>query len=382
MKKICFIISLMLIISLWNSCSVMGKINSAVNGTEESLSKEVTVYVNKENIGTTPVIIENGRYYVPVTVIEDGFSFAVSVDPLTKVAVIEDTVFTGDMQYSLGHSWWALQVGNPLFLKNIPNHPIDRLSVDDTDSFATPLAGSDGNIYIPISFIGYIVGGQVDYLDDGRIKFSLNDKIMDEIRERKIKTTVKGRQFSATLQMMNLLPYFVSANTPVSSENPFDKARKLCVEEKYSEAIQYYDKALEIDPRDYNALVYKGYALELLGKHREAQDCFNKAFSISPIEAYFLYRKLGDSYEKGKELSGLGKHEEASKFFDTIFLMSPLEAYSNYRKAMGFYNDAMNSFNIGNYKDALNSLNKALEIDPENSLLQEIINKCNDLLNI
>jgi len=201
-----------LIITLVFSSIVFAKINTSTTitiTTKQPLSKEVTVFINKDNVETTPVILDGGKYYAPVTILEDGFAFAVSIDPVAMVAVIEDTVLKGDKQYSLAHSWWAMQAGNPLFLKNIPNHPIDQLNVDDVDSFAAPILGTDGEIYIPVSFLGYLVGGQVDYLDDGRIKFSLNDKILDEIKYRKSKTTVKGKQFSATVQMINLLPYFV-----------------------------------------------------------------------------------------------------------------------------------------------------------------------------
>ena len=39
---------------------------------------------------------------------------------------------------------------------------------------------------------------------------------------------------------------------------------------KYEEAIEWYDKALKIDPNDVNALNNKGKALYNLGKYQEA----------------------------------------------------------------------------------------------------------------
>ena len=50
----------------------------------------------------------------------------------------------------------------------------------------------------------------------------------------------------------------------------------------YEVAIEYYDKALEIDPTNVNAWNNKGNALKNLGKYNEAIKCFDKALEINP----------------------------------------------------------------------------------------------------
>jgi tetratricopeptide (TPR) repeat protein len=50
---------------------------------------------------------------------------------------------------------------------------------------------------------------------------------------------------------------------------------------RYDEAIQAYNRALELNPQDPMAWRNKGYALNKLGKNREANECFWKATGLS-----------------------------------------------------------------------------------------------------
>jgi len=180
---------------------------------KEPINTNTEVYINKEKVGTVPVILVDKEYYAPAYLLEDYFAFAVSWDPLTSVVLIEDTVLSEDKQYSLGHNWWAVQAGNPLLLKNIPDIPIKQLTVDDVDSFSAPVLSKKGDLYLPVKFFGYIVGGQVDYFDDGIIKFSINDKILEDINYRKDYSVAKGKPFNAGAQLLTVLPYFVPTGT-------------------------------------------------------------------------------------------------------------------------------------------------------------------------
>jgi len=49
---------------------------------------------------------------------------------------------------------------------------------------------------------------------------------------------------------------------------------------KLQEAIDCYDRALEIDPRYAKALHNKAVALNKLGRHNEAVECLDKAKEI------------------------------------------------------------------------------------------------------
>ena len=50
----------------------------------------------------------------------------------------------------------------------------------------------------------------------------------------------------------------------------------------YTQAIQYYDKALAIDPKNVDALNYKGLALDSLGNYTGAIAYFDKVLAIDP----------------------------------------------------------------------------------------------------
>ena len=77
----------------------------------------------------------------------------------------------------------------------------------------------------------------------------------------------------------------------------------------YEEAISYYDKALQIDPKNVPALTNKGVALNKLGRNEEAISYYDKVLVIDP------YNVLALTY-KGAALSRLGRHEEAIIYCD------------------------------------------------------------------
>jgi tetratricopeptide (TPR) repeat protein len=59
----------------------------------------------------------------------------------------------------------------------------------------------------------------------------------------------------------------------------------------YTGAIVYADKALEVDPKNINALIIKALALDHLGKHAEAIRYFDKALETDPNNRNALYGK-------------------------------------------------------------------------------------------
>ena len=66
-------------------------------------------------------------------------------------------------------------------------------------------------------------------------------------------------------------------------ETFYNKVTSLYDNQKYDEAIQYYDKALAIDPSYVNALNNKGLALDNLQRYDEAIQYYDKALAIDPF---------------------------------------------------------------------------------------------------
>jgi tetratricopeptide (TPR) repeat protein len=129
-----------------------------------------------------------------------------------------------------------------------------------------------------------------------------------------------------------------------------DKGDALYNQEKYDEAIQYYDKALAIDPNLPNALNNKGAALDSLGKHDEAIMYYEKVLAVNSTDINTLYNRAF-------ALAYLGRNEEALSI-----IQKPLESNPNseyYLTTMAFI-----LFNLERHDEAKEYYNKALKVDP------------------
>jgi tetratricopeptide (TPR) repeat protein len=131
------------------------------------------------------------------------------------------------------------------------------------------------------------------------------------------------------------------------------KGDALYYQEKYDQAIQYYDKALAIDPNDTYALSSKGYALDGLGKYEEAIEYYDKALAIDPNDANALNGK-------GYALGNLGNYTEAVEYLDKALAIDPNDA--NALNGKGLSLDG-----LGNYTESIQYYDKALAIDPNDA---------------
>jgi tetratricopeptide (TPR) repeat protein len=140
---------------------------------------------------------------------------------------------------------------------------------------------------------------------------------------------------------------------------------------KYSEAIEYYDKILKIDPNNesarYNrflAIQYlskvkegyidslnnKGLDLSRQGKYQEAIEWYDKALAVDPNYIYALNGK-------GVALNNLGKNKEAIEYYDKALRIDPNNVYPLTGKGWAFAN-------LGQYHEAIEYYDKALAVDP------------------
>ena len=122
---------------------------------------------------------------------------------------------------------------------------------------------------------------------------------------------------------------------------------------RQEEALDAYNKAIEIDPQDASAWYNKGVILGELGRQEEALDAYNKAIEIDPQYARAWYNK-------GVALGELGRHEEALDAFNKAIEIDPQYARAWYNKgvALGI---------LGRYEEVLDAFNKAIEIDPQDA---------------
>ena len=58
--------------------------------------------------------------------------------------------------------------------------------------------------------------------------------------------------------------------------------KKLLDVENYNDALSFFDQALSQDPTNADLWNYKGIALRSLGRYDEALECYNKSLEIEP----------------------------------------------------------------------------------------------------
>jgi tetratricopeptide (TPR) repeat protein len=126
------------------------------------------------------------------------------------------------------------------------------------------------------------------------------------------------------------------------------------LDKKYEEAVEHFDKVIEMDSYYFKAWRYKGFALDDLGRHKEALVCYDRALEIKPD-----YEDAW--YNKGIALGHLGRHKEALVCYDKALEIKPdyEDAWNNKGYALG---------RLGRHEEALVCYDKALEIKPDDEI--------------
>ncbi len=100
----------------------------------------------------------------------------------------------------------------------------------------------------------------------------------------------------------------------------YNKGKNLYNQNKYKEAIEYYDKALELYDKDEDVWYDKGNILALMGYYDEAIECYDSAIYI---DRNFAYAWCG----KGNALASLGRADEAIVCYRLALRAAPDNKY-------------------------------------------------------
>ena len=218
---------------------------------------------------------------------------------------------------------------------------------------------------------------------------------------------------SCVLVTVSLLPLATAAlaqNTSTEVNALIKKGLSLSHLGNYTQAIQYFDKVLSIDPKYVKALNNKGNALDDLGNHTGAIQYYDKALAIDPKNVAALYNKglalyrLGNHTgaiqpnnvlaltNKGAVLGSSGNNTGAIQYYDKALAIDPkyenalsdkaitLDILGNHTGPLQYYdkalamdpkyvnalnNKAITLDNLGNHTGALQYYDKVLSIDPK-----------------
>jgi tetratricopeptide (TPR) repeat protein len=123
------------------------------------------------------------------------------------------------------------------------------------------------------------------------------------------------------------------------------KGNTMCELNKYDEAIECYDKAIELNPNNADAYNNKGTVLSELRNYHQAIECYDKAIALSKNDDIIYYNK-------GNALCELNKYDEAIEYYDKAIELNPNNADAYNNKAYALFKSLRR-------KKARESLNRA-----------------------
>ena len=83
----------------------------------------------------------------------------------------------------------------------------------------------------------------------------------------------------------------VAAQQNSEEDDLFFRGNNVYEQDRYEEAIEYFDRVLAIDPNHVGALIIKGLALDRLARSEEAIEYFDTALAIDPNHVGALLSK-------------------------------------------------------------------------------------------
>ncbi len=128
-------------------------------------------------------------------------------------------------------------------------------------------------------------------------------------------------------------------------------ARKDFQEENHEEAIDWYEKSIEENPKSEMAWFNKGIHLLGLDRLEEALEVFNRVKELNSDNIHALGLR-------GVALDSMGRYEDAVEAFTEA-----LDRRSN--DALLWSNLGYTTFKMGKFEEALEYFDKALDIDPK-----------------
>jgi tetratricopeptide (TPR) repeat protein len=141
----------------------------------------------------------------------------------------------------------------------------------------------------------------------------------------------------------------------------------------YEEAIRSYNKAIELDPYYGQAWDNKGYALYRDGMFNESLTAYNRAIAINPNDLHALVNKGIDLQKLGRIDEARAAYEEVVKIADKEVRKDPNNA--NYDADL-WANKGDALLRLGRFSEALDAYNRSLAINPKNNEVE----KSRDLL--
>jgi eukaryotic-like serine/threonine-protein kinase len=119
---------------------------------------------------------------------------------------------------------------------------------------------------------------------------------------------------------------------------------------EYQQAAQEYERAVQLEPTNDQAIQGVAKAFDKLGNTREAEVSYRKAIALRPNN-WMTYNSLGGFY------SGHGRYPEAAEMFAKVVLIAP-DSFRGWSNLGGTY------VNEGRYQEGIETLQHSIAIRP------------------
>jgi tetratricopeptide (TPR) repeat protein len=140
-----------------------------------------------------------------------------------------------------------------------------------------------------------------------------------------------------------------------------DRGNALVENGMYAEAIQCYDKALEINPKDETVWNNRALTLVRLNRFSEAIESYDKALEINPT-----VEKIWSN--KGLVLARMKQTDGKIDLQKIVSSMPESREQEIAKKSMEHMVMGNTMYSMGKYKDAIDSFNESLQIEPGNNI--------------
>ncbi|MCA9811516.1 MAG: tetratricopeptide repeat protein [Nitrosarchaeum sp.] len=137
-------------------------------------------------------------------------------------------------------------------------------------------------------------------------------------------------------------------------------------------ALEFFNAALEKDPKDIQAMINKGIILARQGNFNGAKQLFDNAIKLTEQRGTVDYRAVVNA---GIVMSIYGDPNEAIKYFDRALANDDKLRQETLMAAL--INKGVTLMEQGHYEDSLPYFDRALEIEPDR--IGALVNKANAL---
>jgi tetratricopeptide (TPR) repeat protein len=146
------------------------------------------------------------------------------------------------------------------------------------------------------------------------------------------------------------LIYATSSIADVKTSSWVEKGVALVMEGKHNEAIEAFNKAIELNPQDAVAYNNRGAAYGQTGNYKQQIEDSTKALQINPKDAV-AFNNRGVAYGE------LGNYEQEIEDCTKAIELNPNLAMAYYHRGIAYHK-------LGNRKQAMKDKNKAYALNP------------------